>query len=96
MVMDRVNIDRFEGCLLGLALGDALGARHEGGVAERFLWSLIGSTRGGRMRWTDDTQMSVDIAESLLAKGGLDARSGVAVRAQLPMDSGFGPSAASY
>ena len=71
--MDQVNIDRFEGCLLGLALGDALGARYEGGPAERFLWSLIGSTKQGYMRWTDDTQMSVDIAESLLAKGGLDA-----------------------
>jgi len=73
MGMDHVTTDRFEGCLLGLALGDALGARYEGGLAERLLWSFIASTTGGRVRWTDDTQMSVDIAESLLAKGGLDA-----------------------
>lgn len=95
MVMDHVNIDRFEGCLLGLALGDALGARHEGGVAERFLWSLITSTRGGRVRWTDDTQMSVDIAESLLAKGGLDADD-LALRfaRSYRWTRGYGPSAA--
>ncbi len=70
--MDQMITDRFKGCLLGLALGDALGARYEGGIAERFLWSLIGTTKAGHARWTDDTQMSVDIAESLLAKEGLD------------------------
>jgi len=64
---------RFEGCLLGLALGDALGAPYEGGPVERLLWRLIGRTRQGHMRWTDDTQMSVDVAESLLARGTLDA-----------------------
>jgi ADP-ribosylglycohydrolase len=53
MGMDHVNADRFEGCLLGLALGDALGARYEGGLAERLLWSFIASTTGGRVRWTD-------------------------------------------
>ncbi len=71
--MDSALLDRFQGCLLGLALGDALGAAHEGGFAERLLWSVIGATADGRMRWTDDTQMSVDIGESLLARGGLDA-----------------------
>lgn len=64
--------NRFQGCVLGLALGDALGAPLEGGVAERMLWRLIGRTRSGEMRWTDDTQMSLDVIESLLAKGGVD------------------------
>ncbi len=93
--MDHVNIDRFEGCLLGLALGDALGAGYEGGLFERFLWSIIGSTNGGHMRWTDDTQMSVDVAESLLAKGGLDADD-LAVRfaRSYRWSRGYGPSAA--
>jgi poly(ADP-ribose) glycohydrolase ARH3 len=66
-------LERFEGCLLGLALGDALGAPHEGGVLERTLWRLIGTTSQGEMRWTDDTQMALDVAESLAAKGMLDA-----------------------
>lgn len=59
--------------MLGLALGDALGAPFEGGPVERLLWRLIGTTRAGEMRWTDDTQMSVDVAESLLARGAVDA-----------------------
>ena len=64
--------DRFEGCLFGLALGDALGAPLEGGALERLLWRLLGTTRAGERRWTDDTQMSLDLAESLLARGALE------------------------
>lgn len=64
--------DQFTGCILGLALGDALGAPYEGGVLERLVWRLIGRTRDGRRRWTDDTQMALDLAESLLARDGLD------------------------
>ncbi len=67
------SLDQFTGCLLGLALGDALGAPFEGGWLERGLWRRIGTTRDGEMRWTDDTQMSLDLAESLLANGALDA-----------------------
>ena len=95
MGMDHVTTDRFEGYLLGLALGDALAARYEGGLAERLLWSFIASTTGGRVRWTDDTQMSVDIAESLLAKGGLDAED-LALRfaRSYRWTRGYGPSAA--
>lgn len=63
--------EQFEGCLLGLALGDALGARHEGGILERLLWRLIGTTVWGELRWTDDTQMALDLAESLVANGAL-------------------------
>jgi ADP-ribosylglycohydrolase len=65
-------IEKFAGCLLGLALGDALGAPREGGPIERFVWRMIGRTRAGHMRWTDDTQMSLDLAESLISKGCLD------------------------
>lgn len=64
--------DKYLGCLLGLAMGDTLGAPHEGGPLERTLWRLIGRTRQGLPRWTDDTQMSLDLAESLLKAGKLD------------------------
>ncbi len=64
--------NRFQGCILGLALGDAMGAPFEGGVAERLLWRLIGRTRDGKMRWTDDTQMTFDIVQSLIARGDID------------------------
>lgn len=89
------TLDQVEGCLLGLALGDALGAPHEGGLLERAFWRLIGRTRGGAMRWTDDTQMSIDLAESLLARGTLDPDD-LAQRfaASYRWSRGYGPGAA--
>ncbi len=63
--------DRVVGSVLALALGDAFGAPCEGGVLERALWSLIGVT-GGKRRWTDDTQMTLDVIESLVARGQVD------------------------
>jgi poly(ADP-ribose) glycohydrolase ARH3 len=64
--------DRFVGSMLGLALGDALGAPHEGGPVERLAWRLICLPYGRLLRWTDDTQMSMALAESLLARNGFD------------------------
>ena len=61
--------DQYKGCLLGLSMGDALGAPFEGGPLERVLWRLIGKTSTGRSRWTDDTQMTLDLAESILDHG---------------------------
>jgi len=91
---DRTK-DRFEGSLLGLALGDALGAPLEGGPVEHFVWGLIGKTRKGELRWTDDTQMSLDLAESLVAKGGVDPDD-LAVRFAkgYRFSRGYGPGAA--
>ena len=67
------TLDQFRGCLLGLSLGDALGAPYEGGILEKLLWRAIGTTRDGMMRWTDDTQMTVDLIESYLAGGHFDS-----------------------
>lgn len=64
--------DKFKGAFLGLAIGDAFGAPFEGGLPERFIWKLIGKTQQGEARWTDDTQMAVDLAESLLATRKID------------------------
>jgi poly(ADP-ribose) glycohydrolase ARH3 len=89
-----MNVDRYTGCMLGLALGDAGGAPYEGGPVERLLWALIGTT-DGKMRWTDDTQMSLDIAESLIEKGVLDPED-IAQRfgASYRWSRGYGPGAA--
>lgn len=90
-----VSVDKFEGCLLGLALGDALGAPLEGGPLERLLWKLIGTTKNGEMRWTDDTQMSIDVAESLIAHKTVNAND-LARRfaASYRWSRGYGPGAA--
>lgn len=64
--------DRFRGAMLGLALGDAFGAPYEGGPIERIVWAIVGKTREGKRRWTDDTSMSLDLARSLCERAGLD------------------------
>ncbi len=63
---------RFCGSLLGLAWGDALGAPQEGGLLERLLWRCITLGTPSVLRWTDDTQMSLDLAESLVARGAVE------------------------
>jgi len=64
--------ERFVGSLLGLALGDAVGAPHEGGPLGGLIWAALGIGRPGVLRWTDDTQMSLILAESLDRDSGLD------------------------
>lgn len=90
-----LTIDPFTGCILGLATGDALGAPYEGGILERLVWRAIGRTRDGRLRWTDDTQMSLDLAESLLEENGLHPDA-LAKRfaASYRWSRGYGPGAA--
>lgn len=66
-----LTLDQFAGCMLGLATGDALGAPYEGGLLERLVWRIIGRSSGGCLRWTDDTQMALDLAESLLQEDGV-------------------------
>lgn len=84
--------DRFVGSMLGLALGDAMGAPHEGGFVGRFAWWVLGIGRGDTLRWTDDTQMAVVLAESLAELGRADADD-LAHRWAWQMDSrrGYGP-----
>ena len=54
----------------GIGTRDAACAPFEGGVVERALWRLIGRTRDGKQRYTDDTQMSLDLAETLISGQG--------------------------
>src|SRR5262245_60917608 len=93
--MTSFSVERFSGCILGLATGDALGAPDEGGPLERMLWRLIGRTRDGHVRWTDDTQMARDLAESLLEKNGVDSEA-IARRfaASYRWSRGYGPGVA--
>jgi poly(ADP-ribose) glycohydrolase ARH3 len=86
---------RCRGAVLGLALGDALGAPHEGGPVERLLWRWLGSTRDGRRRFTDDTRMALDLADSLLRCGKVDQDDLAATFANsYRWSRGYGPTAA--
>src|SRR5262245_15214592 len=66
--------ERFEGCLLGLAVGDALGAKFEAQSADairaRFPTAehLIAYPQE-EMWYTDDTQMASGVAEALVDRG---------------------------
>lgn len=65
--------DRFIGCMLGLAVGDALGAHFEGQsrehLASRFssVEALLRNRPPGEIWYTDDTQMAIGVAETLVA-----------------------------
>jgi ADP-ribosylglycohydrolase len=67
-----VPIEKFQGCLIGLGLGDALCAAREGGPLERLLWKIIGRTGEGLHRYTDDTQMTIDLATHLVNNGSIN------------------------
>jgi len=69
--LNAARANRVVGSVMALAIGDAFGAPYEGGILERTLWALIGTHKGKR-RWTDDTQMSVDVIESLVECGHVD------------------------
>jgi poly(ADP-ribose) glycohydrolase ARH3 len=72
----RSQIDRAKGALLGVFVGDALGMPFEGAEPEQVPERLeMLDARLGRGTYTDDTQMAIALAESLLDRGGIDAES---------------------
>ena len=70
-------VDRFRGALLGGAIGDALGRPMEGRGPSAFLSRPLAyrcSARGAKAPITDDTQLTICVAECLVARGHLDPR----------------------
>lgn len=70
--------DRARGALVGLAVGDAMGTAVEFRAPGTFP-PVTSMTGGGAFhllpgQWTDDTSMALCLAESLVARGGMDAR----------------------
>ena len=70
--------ERFHGCLLGLAVGDAVGTTLEFQPRGTFqpLTDMVGGGPFGLRpgQWTDDTSMALCLATSLVECGGFDAR----------------------
>lgn len=92
--------DRFIGALLGTAFGDALGAPVEGldreTIRERFgeVRDFLPGPRG-RGYYTDDTQMTLALARSLVRCGGVDgADCARSYAAHFDASRGYGRSAA--
>src|ERR1041385_8438761 len=72
----QIDRNRFRGCLLGLAVGDAVGTTVEFQPRGSFppVTDLVG---GGPFhlkcgQWTDDTSMALCLATSLISQGGFD------------------------
>src|SRR5262245_13954622 len=70
-------VDRFRGSLLGLAVGDALGAAVALQKRGQFK-TLVDMVGGGPFQlapgeWTDDTSMALCLATSLVERRGFDA-----------------------
>ncbi len=70
--------ERFRGCLLGLAVGDAVGTTLEFKPRGSFepLEDMVGGGPFGLApgQWTDDTSMALCLAMSLVERGEFDAR----------------------
>jgi poly(ADP-ribose) glycohydrolase ARH3 len=70
--------DRFAGCLLGLAVGDALAAPYEGLThADIFFQfgspdNLVTNPSGKTLYYTDDTEMMIGVAETLVECGRIE------------------------
>ena len=66
-----MDIQAISGCLMGMALGDALGAETEflnvAGILQRFPPSGPQQPKGNPARVTDDTQMALAVGDALLA-----------------------------
>ncbi|WP_437880379.1 ADP-ribosylglycohydrolase family protein [Pseudomonas sp. LRF_L74] len=75
--MTPTLLERYQGCLLGLACGDAVGTTVE--FRPRGSFTPVTDMLGGGPfnlqpgQWTDDTSMALCLGESLLAKQGFDA-----------------------
>ena len=75
--MTKKDLDRYRGCLLGLAVGDAIGTTVEFKARGSFV-PVTDMTGGGVFnlkpgQWTDDTSMALCLAESLVEKNDFDA-----------------------
>ena len=71
-------MDKFEGCLLGLAIGDALGCTLE--FKKPGTFEPITTIEGGGVhklkagQWTDDTSLALCLGQSLIDCKGFDAK----------------------
>ena len=75
--MPPTTLDRFRGCILGHAIGDALGAPFETMPGDAIYYGFGAARRiladppGDLLEYTDDTQMAIGVAETLIAHGAI-------------------------
>ncbi|MBN1764790.1 MAG: ADP-ribosylglycohydrolase family protein [Sedimentisphaerales bacterium] len=91
-------LDRFRGCLIGQAIGDAVGAPLEGSTAglirEQFgsATDFVADPPVDCLFYTDDTQMMIGIAETLVEHGEIDPdKLSLRFIANYDLRRGYGP-----
>ena len=92
--------DRFLGCFLGLTIGDALGSPVEG-MSPDMIFQFFGDIpdlcnvpTDRRLHYTDDTQMMIGVAQTLLEQGRIVEEDLVGrFVANLQPSRGYGPGA---
>jgi poly(ADP-ribose) glycohydrolase ARH3 len=73
-----VSPDCFAGCLLGQAVGDGLGAPYEGLLPDMIYHDfgpsseLVKNPENETLYYTDDTQMMIGVAETLVERGHIE------------------------
>jgi len=74
-------VDRFRGCMLGLAVGDAVGSPFEGvdgyGIFTTFgrAIDIVAHPPVEELTYTDDTEMMIGVAEALIEAGACETES---------------------
>ena len=72
-----LSLDQFQGAVLGLAVGDAVAAPWEGVGADLIFINgpadkIVAHVDGGTIYYTDDTQMTIGVVQTLLACGTME------------------------
>ena len=72
MLSQQLLHDKFRGALLGCFLGDAFGAGFEGMHPDRATFHMSSLSKKFPRSYTDDTDMTLALAESIVQTGGVD------------------------
>ena len=72
MIPKQILQDKFRGAILGGFLGDAFGAGFEGMSPDRATFHLSNLSKKFSRNYTDDTDMTLALAESVVQTGGVD------------------------
>ena len=72
MISQELLQDKFRGAILGCFLGDAFGSGFEGMHPERAVFHLSNLSKRFSRQYTDDTDMTLALAESIIRSGKID------------------------
>ena len=72
MISKEILRDKFKGAILGCFLGDAFGSGFEGMSPDRAVFHLSNLSKRFSRQYTDDTDMTLALADSIIQSGKID------------------------